>query len=252
MTYLLHYNATITVIVSFGIFGIVFINLFQSWEKHFSRYKLPRLHHHSPSNKCPPTTKSLSESIHSALSASDHKPDSYFFQQLRNKRRTNKKPVRRKSSGSLSSFTSTCGEYSLESTTTAHKLDMNHVYVSFSQYIWASLFVGLPAAVFWLRGIAILWLRDKLHNLGWIKPKPFDPANIVAKLCLEGTMVINYLVRDGENKDLVGFYYPKFPVIKSNGDVYVAGKQTPTSNRQSAISIHGVFFFDICCTIRFV
>jgi len=129
---------------------------------------------------------------------------------------------------------------------------MNHVYVSFSQYIWASLFVGLPAGICWLKGIAILWLRGKLHNLGWINPKPFDPANIVAKLCLEGTMVINFLVRDGENKDLIGFYYPKFPVIKPNGDVYMADKQTSTSNRHSAISIHGVFFFDIRRTIRFV
>ncbi len=196
----------------------MFIDIFNSWKRDF-RLKLPRCHMHSPSNKCPPTTKSLDESVHSILSTSNHATESMLLRQLRNKNGKDKRTVFNRESSPL------YYKDKIRVDNFAEKLDMNHIYLSFSQFLWCQLFVGIPLVFNAIKGISVLVARVICSKLHLIAPESFDPASIVAKLCLETMIAINYLVKNDKDKHLVGFFYPKFPIIKQDGDVYIAGKK---------------------------
>ncbi len=223
MTSFLPFHSSLNTLVTIGpfvlcFFGKLFIGIFNSWRKDF-RSKVPRCHMHSPSNKSPPPTKSLDESVHSILSSSNHDTESMLLRQLRNKYGKDERSIVNRESSPLSV------KDKIRVDNVADKLDMNHIYLSFSQFLWGEIFVGIPLAINAIKGIVNLVVRGILLKLGLFAPKSFDPANIVAKLCLETTIVINYLVKNDKNKDLVGFCYPKFPIVKRDGDIYVAGEK---------------------------
>eukprot|EP00568_Trieres_chinensis_P006719 CAMPEP_0183295256 /NCGR_PEP_ID=MMETSP0160_2-20130417/3284_1 /TAXON_ID=2839 ORGANISM="Odontella Sinensis, Strain Grunow 1884" /NCGR_SAMPLE_ID=MMETSP0160_2 /ASSEMBLY_ACC=CAM_ASM_000250 /LENGTH=401 /DNA_ID=CAMNT_0025456711 /DNA_START=353 /DNA_END=1558 /DNA_ORIENTATION=+ len=101
----------------------------------------------------------------------------------------------------------------------AIELDMDHVYVNYFDFLWAYCLIGPNAYLLWLWGVLSLWVRVKLHKMGLIRPKPFDPAEIVGKLCLEGTLAVHYYARtdsDSELGDIAGFFFQDFPYIDNN------------------------------------
>jgi len=103
----------------------------------------------------------------------------------------------------------------------AKDLDMDHVYLTFSQYLWAELRIGLNVIIFAIKGISTLWVRTKLLKYGLIRPKPRNPSEIVGRLLLEGTLAIHYYARtddDSELGDIAGFFFRDFPYIDANGD----------------------------------
>jgi hypothetical protein len=73
----------------------------------------------------------------------------------------------------------------------------------------------------WVRGIIILIRRQALVRLGLMKVKPFDAANIVGKLCLEGMQAIHYYAHS-PNTNIAGFLFPDFPIVKADGTWHVA------------------------------
>ena len=75
---------------------------------------------------------------------------------------------------------------SLDSKIKAEKLDMDHVYVPFLDFLWAQLFIGPNSMFLWMKGIIGLMIRKKLLEWNYIKPMPFNPKKVVGKLCLEG------------------------------------------------------------------
>ena len=45
------------------------------------------------------------------------------------------------------------------------KLDMDHTYLSFLDYLWVSVFVGLPADLNWAMGLVVLKFREKFCQI---------------------------------------------------------------------------------------
>ena len=72
------------------------------------------------------------------------------------------------------------------------RYDMDHLYVPLLHYIWALIFIGPQAGLLWISGFCKLALRKLLCKVGIVHPKPYNPAEIVGQLCLEGTMAIHY------------------------------------------------------------
>ena len=165
-----------------------------------------------PSQKRSPDTKDWERNKQEILHLSNQESkNNKLLQNLREKNKT-KKPK-----GSKNRYISS------QQKEKAEHLDMDHHFVCFSQYIWTIFFVGIPAGILWLRGIASLKIRTILYDSGLISKKDHDPAEIVGRLCLEGTMAIHYFAKDHEN-NIAGFYYPKFPIVKCDGTVHIHGE----------------------------
>ena len=91
----------------------------------------------------------------------------------------------------------------------AIKLDMDHVFVKYFDFLWAYTFIGPFSYLLWLRGTSLLRVRKFLHRAGLIKPK-VDYDALAATLCLEQTQAIHYYGRLG---NIAGFFFADFPYV---------------------------------------
>jgi len=103
----------------------------------------------------------------------------------------------------------------------ASGLDMDHVYVSFFDYLWACYFV-VPNAVFlWAKGVAVLLLRGALCRFGLIAPKHCDPACVVGRLLLNSVANVVHFVsmeeRDGVQ--VAYFVFLDFKILDMKGEL---------------------------------
>ena len=107
---------------------------------------------------------------------------------------------------------------SLSTSEKADKLNMDHIFIPFTSFLWAHLFVGINLMYLWVKGLIILIIRKKLVHFGWIKPKPFEPKEVVGRLCLESTLPIHYYAktRDG---NIAGFFLFQFSNCQFQGRV---------------------------------
>jgi len=97
---------------------------------------------------------------------------------------------------------------------------MDHVYVPLLHYIWALTFIGPQAGFLWVSGLCKLALRKWLCKVGIVHPKPYNPAEIVGRLCLEGTMAIHYSSMT-EDKKVATFSFSNFPTIDADGNAKI-------------------------------
>jgi len=108
---------------------------------------------------------------------------------------------------------------------------MDHMYLSFQQLLWAYTFVGL--ASYWkaITGIGKLYVRKLLLQLGWIEMEPFDAREVVAKLVLEQSQVIQYksLTRHDDGA-YAAFHFVNFPYIDNDAEFKVAKMLSVTIN----------------------
>lgn len=107
----------------------------------------------------------------------------------------------------------------------AKELDMDHIYITFFQMLWAYTFIGPFSFFLWKKGTTILAIRDYLHKRGIIKPKPFDIEELVAKLCLEQTQAIHFYAKtkpDSDRGNIAGFFFANFPYVDNNSKYQVA------------------------------
>jgi len=98
------------------------------------------------------------------------------------------------------------------------KLDMDHIYVGFADYIWVYYFVGLNAAVLWFTGVVSMLLRVKLVKVGLLAPKPVEHDQLVANLCLESMQATRYagqIILDGQR--IGTWLFSNFPVLQPGG-----------------------------------
>jgi len=202
---------------------------FLTWDKHFGRKRVSRSVSSSPSHSEIPNVKTFEENKKNILAAAAKQPGNFSTCELlyplmknKNKRKEeHSSAITRK--GKRTSFLVVNEEGKREhlSHNKAKELDMDHVYLSFTQYIWAVTCIGPNSLVLWLKGVLILWLRKKFQKRGFIRPKPYDPAEIVGRLLLEGTLAVHYYARtddDSELGDIAGFFFRDFPYIDANGD----------------------------------
>ena len=88
-------------------------------------------------------------------------------------------------------------------TTKAKELDMDHVYVKFSDFLWAYTFVGPFSLLLWKRRTIILRFRKFLHNVGLINPMAkCDYEALAATLCLEQTQAIHFYGQTSKDSKL--------------------------------------------------
>ena len=76
---------------------------------------------------------------------------------------------------------------------------MDHVYISFSAFLWTSTFVRLNTIFLMLKGTIGLWIRRTLQKWKIINMKPFNAEELVAQLLLESKNIFllksNFLAR---------------------------------------------------------
>ena len=107
----------------------------------------------------------------------------------------------------------------------AEELHMDHIYITFPQFLWAYTFIGPFSFILWMKGITVLSIRKFLCERGIIKPKPFDINKLIATLCLEQTQAIHYYARTKPGSKLgniAGFFFADFPYIDENNEYKVA------------------------------
>lgn len=96
----------------------------------------------------------------------------------------------------------------------AEGMDMDHVYLSFTQLLFAYTFVGANAGILAVVNTSLLRLRTWLYKRGIIKPKPVDYDALAARLCLESSLACYYKSKvDNE----AGFFFPHLPYIDYDG-----------------------------------
>ena len=62
---------------------------------------------------------------------------------------------------------------------------MDHIYISFSAFLWTSIFVRINTIVLMMRGTISLWIQRRLQKWNLFNAKPFNKEELVAKLLLE-------------------------------------------------------------------
>lgn len=82
------------------------------------------------------------------------------------------------------------------------KTDMDHVHITFTQYLFGMFFIAPNAMYLWLTGMLSHTLRKYAIDLGILKKKPMDPLVIVRKLLTEGSMSTYLLKVDDKHVGL--------------------------------------------------
>ncbi|KAL7547262.1 hypothetical protein ACHAWF_010586 [Thalassiosira exigua] len=106
--------------------------------------------------------------------------------------------------------------------TNAKELDMDHIFLKFSDFLWGYTFIGTFSYILWLRGTFVLRFRKFLQKIGLIDPMAHcDYEALAATLLLEQTQVINYIARPEEG-NVAGFFFTDFPWVDQNCDMQIA------------------------------
>lgn len=104
----------------------------------------------------------------------------------------------------------------------AEELNMDHIYVSFADFLWAHTFIGPCSFYLWKKNTTWLRIRSFLVSKGLLKKKPVDLELLVGKLCLEQSQVIHYYGRTKTTPEIAGFFFADFPYIDQTGKYVVA------------------------------
>jgi len=107
----------------------------------------------------------------------------------------------------------------LETEVEAETLDMDHHYLSFSQFLWCRFVIWPSTYCSALTGLIRLFFRGTLHKMGWIKPKCCDYKSLVFKLCLESTLAMHYggKRKDDNGNEVAGMFFAEFPIVEQDG-----------------------------------
>lgn len=230
-----------------------------NWEVHFARKRVTRRMENSPSNENPPEVSPWETNQTLVLNNAQKHPNNFGSCELLDhlldkdvpktnadlkslsKARMERVPtfgyaekslnqavaatmggaseVANKIQNAINDIMKSSGTGSL-SNKTSSKLHMDHVYVPLTHYIWALTFIGPQAMYLWVTGLTKLAIRQFLCKTGILRPIPHDPAEIVGRLCLEGTMAIHYYASTKDEK-VAGFFFANFPIILPDGTAKV-------------------------------
>ena len=85
----------------------------------------------------------------------------------------------------------------------ANVLDMDHIYLTYFQLLWAFTFVGPCSMFLWKKGVKLLKLRVFLvEKIGHLKIKPVDYDALVGKIVLEQSQAIHYFAKTEKGSKL--------------------------------------------------
>ena len=92
----------------------------------------------------------------------------------------------------------------------ASRLDMDHIYITYPQLLWAFTFVGPFSYFLWKKETFILRVRIFLVKKGLMDKKPVDMEALVGKLVLEQSQAIHYVARTSKGSEpgnIAGFFF---------------------------------------------
>lgn len=109
----------------------------------------------------------------------------------------------------------------------AEKLDMDHVRITFSEFIWGMFFIYSGTVLLAVYGSIILNIRRWLHKHSVISPKSrsrssfmlagsgtTDPARLCADVCLETTIALHYKdISREDGRTLARFEINNLPIM---------------------------------------
>ncbi|KAL7491472.1 hypothetical protein ACHAWT_001019, partial [Skeletonema menzelii] len=114
---------------------------------------------------------------------------------------------------------------SLNMVEAADELNMDHVYVSFFDFLWGYTFIGPFSVLLWKRRTIVLRIRQFLWKRGLIKPSDCDYEALCATLLLEQTQAIHYCAKtdkDSERGNIAGFFFANFAYVDNDCNYQVA------------------------------
>jgi hypothetical protein len=217
------------------LYALYAVYVFQVWSKAFAGHRLSRDKEGSPSNKQPPDIKSFQENkkktlhnaaFHQAFDTCELLHDLADLEVTKKENQIIRNRMNRTNSLTPAKLKSQeLRELGSLADTKAASLNMDHIYISFSQFLWAYTFIGPNSYFLWLKGITFLQIRTFLHKRGIIKPKPFVIEELIATMCLEQTQAIHYYARTKKGSKLgnvAGFFFANFPYLDEDGEYQVA------------------------------
>lgn len=225
---------TLLTILALGFFyGLYTIYAFTHWSKHFAGQRVTRGNKNCPSNRELPDIKSLEFNKHRILENSKYHEqfdDCELLNDIPRMEVTRKENKvireRAKRSGSLTANKLTGGILgSLNEVEQAEELDMDHIYIDFSDFLWGFTFIGPFSYLLWKFRLYALRIRVFLARKMIIKPLPVDYEEICATLLLEQTQAVHYYARTKEGSELgnvAGFFFANFPFVDNNCKYQVA------------------------------
>lgn len=104
-------------------------------------------------------------------------------------------------------------------------LDMDHVYITFLDYLWGCVVVTPCAFLLQLVGISKLLVRQFLCERGWLKPTPCELEEVVCRIVLEGIGLVVYYVnkwqvdKDGDKETEACFVIPNLALLDTDGNM---------------------------------
>lgn len=108
----------------------------------------------------------------------------------------------------------------------AKELDMDHIYVKFSDFLWGYTFIVPFSYILWKRRTLVLQFRKFLQKFGLISPAAeCDYEALAATLVLEQTQAIHYYGRTRDHLELgniAGFFFADFPYVDENCNFQIA------------------------------
>ena len=208
-------------------FTFYVLYVYKQWEKHFSGHRVQREHDLCPSHKEQPDVKHFRENKERVVNNSKYHENFDSCELLNdlqdfeatsaNNKILRDRKKRLNKIGTRLSF--------INHDEKAQELDMDHVYISFPDFLLGFIFIGPFSYLLWKKGTIILSIRQFLVKRGLLKVKDFDIDALIGTLCLEQSQAIHYYVRtkpDSKLGNVAGFYFADFPYVDNNLDFQVA------------------------------
>jgi hypothetical protein len=106
----------------------------------------------------------------------------------------------------------------------ATTLEMDHIFIPFSTFVWGVYFVGMNAAALWICGLCKMCSRSILIRWGVLDPPKCNHAAIGARLLLEsiGLMIHYTHQRTVNGKATALFSFLDVPLLNAKGEKFVA------------------------------
>lgn len=218
-------------LVPLCLYTLYAVYVFFLWEKSFAGQRLRQSQTNCPSNKLPPNVKSFEENkkrtldnsaFHEAFDTCELLHDLADLKALKKENSFIRRKVARSTTSDPHASKERRGSLAQQK---AHELHMDHIYITFPQFLWAYTFIGPFSFVLWFKGITVLSIRQFLFKHGLIKPKAFDINKLIATLCLEQTQAVHYYARTKPGSKLgniAGFFFADFPYIDENNQYKAA------------------------------
>ena len=101
-------------------------------------------------------------------------------------------------------------------------LDMDHVYLSFRDYMWGMLMLAPNAILLQITGVSWLVRRQVMQRWGLLQPLPHDPRRTAAKLIIESFRAMHYASqRLVDGKRVATFLWHELPLLGARAELRV-------------------------------